>query len=83
MVYVLLDLFFIFFYFLYVIKVLLIAKVQCVYDCKLTAKKIIPKKKNQIETLTEIRKKDKELPCVRPQIQDHSNKVLASKFFNK
>ena len=76
MVYVLLDLFFIFLYFLYVIKVLLIAKVQCVYDCKLTAKKIIPKKKkkNQIETLTEIRKKDKEIQCVRPQIWDNSKK---------
>ena len=76
MVYVLLDLFFIFLYFLYVIKVLLIAKVQCVYDCKFTTKKIIPKKKkeNQIETLTEIRKKDKKIQCVRPQIWDNSKK---------
>ena len=37
---------------------------------------------NHKESLTEIRKSDKELQCARPQIQDHSNKVLASKFFN-
>ena len=34
------------------------------------------------ESLVEIRKSDKELQCVRTQIRDHSNKVLASKFFN-
>ena len=39
-----------FFYFLYLIKVLLIAKVQCVYDCKLTVKKRI--QTNQMENLT-------------------------------
>ena len=37
---------------------------------------------NHKESLIEIRKLDKELQCVRPQIQDHSNKILASKFFN-
>ena len=37
---------------------------------------------NHKESLIEIRKSDKELQCVRPQIRDHSNKVLASKFFN-
>ena len=39
-----------FFYFLYLIKVLLIAKVQCVYDCKLTVKKRI--QTNQMENQT-------------------------------
>ena len=38
---------------------------------------------NHKERLIEIRNSDKELQCVRPQIRDHSNKVLASKFFNK
>ena len=37
---------------------------------------------NHKERLIEIRKSDKELQCVRPQIRDHLNKVLASKFFN-
>ena len=37
---------------------------------------------NHKESLIEIRKSDKELQYVRPQIRDHSNKVLASKFFN-
>ena len=37
---------------------------------------------NQKESLIEIRKSDKELQCVRPQIRDHSNKVLASRFFS-
>ena len=37
---------------------------------------------NHKESLIEIRKSDKELQCTRPQILDHSNKVLASKFFN-
>ena len=37
---------------------------------------------NHKESLIEIRNSDKELQCVRPQIRDHSNKVLASKFFN-
>ena len=59
MVYVLLDLFFIFLYFLYVIKVLLIAKVQCVFDCKLTAKKIIPKKKKKKSNRNSNRNKEK------------------------
>ena len=36
---------------------------------------------NHKERLTEIRKSDKELQCVNPQIRDHSNKVLASKVF--
>ena len=34
------------------------------------------------ESLVEIRKSDKEPQCVRPQIRDHSNKVLTSKFLN-
>ena len=38
---------------------------------------------NQMENLTEIMKSDKEIQCVRPQIQDHSNKVLPSEVFNK
>ena len=33
-------------------------------------------KKNQKVDLTEIRKLDKEIQCVRPQIRDHSNKIL-------
>ena len=37
---------------------------------------------NHKERLIEIRKSDKELQCVNPQIRDHSNKVLASKVFN-
>ena len=37
---------------------------------------------NHKERLIEIRKSDKELQCVSPQIRDHSNKVLASKVFN-
>ena len=37
---------------------------------------------NHQERLIEIRKSDKELQCIRPQIRDHSNNVLASKFFN-
>ena len=37
---------------------------------------------NQKESLIEVRKSDKELQYVKPQIRDHSNKVLASKFFN-
>ena len=36
---------------------------------------------NQKESLIERRKSDSELQCVRPQIRDHSNKVLAIKFF--
>ena len=36
---------------------------------------------NHKECLIEIRNSDKELQCVRPQIRDHSNKVLASKLF--
>ena len=37
---------------------------------------------NHKERLIEIRKSDKERQCVKPQIRDHSNKVLAKKFFN-
>ena len=33
----------------------------------------------QLESLTEKRKSDKEIQCVRPQIRDHLNKILASK----
>jgi len=52
----------------------LIGKVQCVYDCKFTAMKRI--QSNQMENLTKIMKSDKGIQCVRPQIRDHSNKVL-------
>ena len=38
---------------------------------------------NQKENLTEIMKSDEEIQCVRLQMQDHSNKVLASKVFNR
>ena len=38
---------------------------------------------NQTEELTEIRKSDMEIQWVKPQIQDHSNKVLANKDFNE
>ena len=38
---------------------------------------------NQKENLTEIMKSDEEIQCVRLQIQDHSNKVLTSKVFNR
>ena len=38
---------------------------------------------NQTEELTEIRKSDMEIQWVKPQIQDHSNKVLANKDLNK
>ena len=38
---------------------------------------------NQTEELTEIRKSDMEIQWVKPQIRDHSNKVLANKDFNK
>ena len=54
---------------------------QWVYDCKLTAKKRI--QTNQMEDLTEIRKSDNEIQCVRPTIWDHSNKVLTSEGFNR
>ena len=54
-------------------------KEQCVYDCKLTALKQI--QSNHKESLIEIRNSDKERQYVRPQIRDHSNKVLASRFF--
>ena len=54
---------------------------QCVDDCKHTAMKRI--QSNQKENLTGIMKSDKELQCVRPQIRDHSNKVLTSKVFNR
>ena len=54
---------------------------QGVYDSKLTAKKRI--QTNQMENLTEIRKSKMEIQCVKPQIQDHKNKVLASKVFNR
>ena len=37
---------------------------------------------NHKERLIEIRKSDKELQCINPQIRDHSNKVLVSKVFN-
>ena len=59
----------------------MIAKVQCVYDCKLTAMQKI--QSNHMENLTEIMKSDKEIQCVKPQIRDHSNKVLASEVFNR
>ena len=36
---------------------------------------------NQKESQIERRKSDSELHCVRPQIRDHSNKVLTIKFF--
>ena len=38
---------------------------------------------NQREELTEIRKRDMEMQCVKPQIRDHSNKVLTGKDFNR
>ena len=38
---------------------------------------------NQKEELIEIRKSDMEIQCVKPQIQGHSNKVPASKGFNR
>ena len=38
---------------------------------------------NQREELTEIKKSDMEIQFVKPQIQDHSNKVLASKDFKR
>ena len=38
---------------------------------------------NQREELTEIRKSNMEIQCVKPQIRDHPNKVLASKGFNR
>ena len=59
----------------------MIRKVQWVYYSKLTAKKQI--QTNQWEKLTELRKSDKAVQCVKLQIQDHSNKVLVSKDFNR
>ena len=38
---------------------------------------------NQREELTKIRKLEMEIQCVKPQIQDHSNKILASKDFKR
>ena len=38
---------------------------------------------NQIEELTDNKKSDMVRQCVKPQIRDHSNKVPASKDFNK
>ena len=35
-----------------------------------------------MKNLIEIMKLDKEIQCVKPQIRDHSNKVLTSKVFN-
>ena len=69
----------VYFFFWSIIRVLLMIKEQCVYDCKLTALKQI--QSNHKESLIEIRNSDKERQCVRPQIRDHSNKVLASRFF--
>ena len=58
-----------------------IYKVQWVYNSELTAKKQI--QTNQWEKLTKLRKLDKAVQCVKLQIQDHSNKVLVSKDFNR
>ena len=55
--------------------------VQWVYNSELTAKKQI--QTNQWEKLIELRKLDKAVQCVKLQIQDHSNKVLVSKDFNR
>ena len=38
---------------------------------------------NQREELTKIKKSDMEIQFLKPQIQDHSNKVLASKDFKR
>ena len=38
---------------------------------------------NQREELTEIKKSDIEIQCVKPQILDHSNKVPTSKAFKR
>ena len=59
----------------------MIKKVQGVYSSKLTAKKRI--QTDQREKLTELMKSSKEVQCVKPQIWDHSNKVLGSKDFNR
>ena len=59
----------------------MIRKVQWVYDSKLNAKKRI--QTNRREKQTELMKSSKEVQCVKPQIQDHSNKVLVSKDFNR
>ena len=59
----------------------MIIKVQWIYDSKLTALKRI--QTNQKETLTELRKSNKEWQCINPQIRDHLNKVLSSKDFTQ
>ena len=59
----------------------MIRKVQWVYNSKVTAKKGI--QTNQWEKLTELRKSDKAIQCIKLQIWDHSNKVLVSKDFNR